>query len=75
MNEWPEPGYWRDPVTGRTRKATAREEREIARLFAKHRDIAWGMPFEKGPIPAAALDFIAGLGVDVDRLRDDEGIA
>jgi hypothetical protein len=32
-HDWPPPGYWRDPVTGKQWPATQRELREVNRLF------------------------------------------
>jgi len=46
MSDWPPPGYWRDPNTGKEWRANAAEEREANRLLWKHRDLA-GATVEK----------------------------
>lgn len=71
MSDWPPPGFWRNPDTGKEWRATEREEREANRLLAKHHDIA--DDYAAAPIPAAAIEFIAGLGVDVSQLRSGGG--
>jgi hypothetical protein len=71
VSEWPPPGYWRDPDTGKQWRATEREEREANRLLAKHRDIAKSDGAGRPPIPPAAIRFLAGLGVDVSALSQE----
>jgi hypothetical protein len=71
-DEWPPPGQWRDPATGRTKRATKRELWEAERLLAKHRDIAEGYA-QPAPLPAETLAFLDGLGANIpDSLRGDQ---
>lgn len=69
MTEWPPPGYVRDPATGKQRRATGAELYEAIRLLERHADIAEGLVWSRAPLPAEAVRFLAGLGLDPSRLE------